>query len=164
MTSLNINQIKRYLPHRYPFLLVDAVDEVVPNESIRARKSVSVNEPFFAGHFPGNPVMPGVLQIEAMAQAGALLAAVSGARLDPDNAVYVTGITDCRFKRPVVPGDVLELRAAISKRKLSVWKLACEARVNGAVASSAVITATTARAPGATQTPDGFPEPGFGSE
>lgn len=161
MTALNINQIKSYLPHRHPFLFVDVVDEVVPNESIRARKAVSVNETFFNGHFPGNPVMPGVLQIEAMAQAGALLAAVSGAKLDRENAVYVTGITDCKFKRPVVPGDVLQLTATVLKKKMSIWKLSCEVHVSGKLASAAVITATTAPAASPSRLPDHFPAPGF---
>lgn len=161
MTSLSINQIKRYLPHRYPFLLVDRVDEVAAGESIRARKAVSVNETFFNGHFPGNPVMPGVLQLEAMAQTGALLAVASGAKIDAENAIYVTGFDDCKFRRPVVPGDVLVLTATILKRKLSIWKLSCEAHVDGKLASSAVITATSAPVASSTETPDGWPEFGF---
>jgi 3-hydroxyacyl-[acyl-carrier-protein] dehydratase len=161
MTSLNINQIKRYLPHRQPFLLVDRVDEVVPNASIIARKAVSVNETFFNGHFPGNPVMPGVLQLEAMAQAGALLAVASGAKIDAEHAIYVTGFDDCKFKKPVVPGDTLVLKAKILKKKLSIWKLACEAHVDGKLASMATITATTGPSASADDQPDGWPDFGF---
>jgi len=161
MTTLNINQIKRYLPHRQPFLLVDRVDEVVPGESIRARKSISVNEAFFNGHFPGNPVMPGVLQLEAMAQAGALLAVASGAKIDEENSIYVTGFTDCKFRRPVVPGDLLVLTATILKRKLSIWKLSCEALVDDKMVSCAVITATTGPVASTADQPEGWPEFGF---
>lgn len=161
MTALNINQIKRYLPHRYPFLLVDRVDEVVANESIRARKAISVNETFFNGHFPGNPVMPGVLQLEAMAQAGALLAVASGAKIDAESSIYVTGFTDCKFKKPVVPGDTLILTATVLKKKLSIWKLSCEAHVDGKLVSCAVITATTGPVASAAEQPEGWPEFGF---
>ncbi len=161
MTTLNINQIKRYLPHRQPFLLVDRVDEVVPNESIVARKAISVNEAFFNGHFPGNPVMPGVLQLEAMAQAAALLAVTSGATIDRKNSIYVTGFDGCKFRRPVVPGDVLVLTAKILKRRLSLWKLSCEAHVDGVMASCAVITATSGPSASTDDRPDGLPEFGF---
>ncbi|MEQ9498121.1 MAG: 3-hydroxyacyl-ACP dehydratase FabZ [Deltaproteobacteria bacterium] len=143
MTLLNLSQIKQYLPHRYPFLFVDSVEELVPNEYIIAKKGVTGNEDFFNGHFPGNPVMPGVLQIEAMGQAGALLAIMSGAKLDEETSIYVTSITDCRFKKPVVPGDMLELRSKVIRQRMGVWKLGCEVRVRGDIASMATVTATS---------------------
>jgi 3-hydroxyacyl-[acyl-carrier-protein] dehydratase len=143
-TRLNINQIMQYLPHRYPFLLIDAVDDVVPGEMISAHKNVTVNEQFFLGHFPDNPVVPGVIQIEAMGQTGALLALLSGAELDDTKSIYVTSITDCKFRRPIIPGDVMEMSAKVLRHRLGMWKLACETKVRGEAASSAVITATTA--------------------
>jgi 3-hydroxyacyl-[acyl-carrier-protein] dehydratase len=165
MTLMNINQIKQYLPHRYPFLFVDAVDELVPGEYIKARKSVTANEEVFMGHFPGNPVLPGVIQIEAMAQTGCLLAIMSGAKIDKENSVYVANIDDCKFRRPVLPGDVLQLSSSIIRHKMRLWKLSCEARVGDQLASSAVITATTsAVATQADALPDHFPRPGFSSD
>ncbi len=161
MTVLDINQIQRFLPHRYPFLFVDAVDEVVPNESIRARKAVTANEAFFQGHFPGNPVMPGVLQIEAMGQAGALLAILSGAEVGEGRSIYVASITDCRFKKPVVPGDLLELRAKVIRYRLGTWKLGCEVWVGGELASMATVTATAAPAASKKEVPAGLPPPKF---
>lgn len=156
---LNINQIMQYLPHRYPFLFIDAVDEVIPNESIRARKNVTVNEALFNGHFPGNPVVPGVIQIEAMGQTGALLALLSGAQLDENKSIYVTAITDCRFRRPVIPGDVMELHSKVVKHKMGMWKLACETRIGGELASEALITATTAPKVQPPPLPASFPPP-----
>lgn len=162
MTSLNLEQIKKYLPHRYPFLFVDFVEELVPGEYIVARKGVTGNEDFFNGHFPGNPVMPGVLQIEAMGQAGALLAIMSGAKIDSETSIYVTSITDCRFKKPVVPGDMLELRSHVIRHKMGVWKLGCEVRVGGATASMATVTATSGPMVKAPDLPANFPAPQFG--
>ena len=159
MSILNINQIMQYLPHRYPFLFIDVVDEVVIGESIRARKNVTVNEAMFNGHFPDNPVVPGVIQIEAMGQTGALLALLSGAKLDDEKSIYVTAINDCRFRRPVIPGDVMELGAKVVAKKLGMWKLACETRVGGELASAAVITATTAPKVKPPPLPAGFPPP-----
>lgn len=159
MSLLNINQIMQYLPHRYPFLFIDAVDEVVAGESIRARKNVSVNEAIFNGHFPGNPVVPGVIQIEAMGQTGALLALLSGAKLDDEKSIYVTAITDCRFRRPIIPGDVMLLHARVTGRKMGMWKFACETRVGAELASEAVITATTAPKVKPPALPAGFPPP-----
>jgi 3-hydroxyacyl-[acyl-carrier-protein] dehydratase len=160
-TKLNINQIKRYLPHRYPFLFVDVVDDVVPGEWIRCRKAVSVNEGLFTGHFPGNPVLPGVIQIEAMSQAGALLAIMSGAQVNQERSVYVTAITDCRFRRPVVPGDMLDLRARVLRYRLGTWKLGCEVWVGDVMASMATVTATSAPVASETTMPEGLPEPAF---
>ncbi|MEM7675120.1 MAG: 3-hydroxyacyl-ACP dehydratase FabZ [Myxococcota bacterium] len=161
MIKLNLNQIKQYIPHRYPFLLVDAVDELVVNEYIKARKAVSANEAFFQGHFPANPVMPGVLQIEAMGQAGAILVIASGAKIDAETSIYVTGITDCKFKRMVVPGDVMTLTSRIEKYRLGIYKLACEVYVGDELASSARVTATTGPAPKAPELPDTLPKPIF---
>lgn len=161
MTALNLHQIKQYLPHRFPFLMVDAVDEVVLGESIVARKAVTGNEAFFNGHFPGNPVVPGVLQIEAMGQAGVLLAILSGAKVDHEHTMYVTTITECRFRRPVVPGDVMELRAKVLKKKLGTWKLECEVWVAGQAVSSASVTATSGPKAKAPTLPESFPAPIF---
>lgn len=158
-TSLNINQIMMYLPHRYPFLFVDAVDDLVPNESIRGHKAVTINEQIFNGHFPGNPVVPGVVQIEAMGQIGALLAVLSGAELDSGRSIYVASITDCRFRKPIIPGDVMELSAKVMKQRLGMWKLACATHVRGELASEAVITATTGPKVAAPPLPPGLPKP-----
>jgi 3-hydroxyacyl-[acyl-carrier-protein] dehydratase len=162
MTQLNLVQIKQYLPHRYPFLFVDAVDEVVPGELIRARKAVTGNEAFFQGHFPDNPVLPGVLQIEAMGQAGALLAILSGAQVGEGRSIYVAGITDCRFKRPVVPGDVMILTARVLKYRLGTYKLGCEIHVDGERVSEATVTATSGPVASRPALPAGLPAPSFG--
>lgn len=159
--TLNINQIKRYLPHRYPFLFVDAVEDCVPNEWIRARKSVTGNEDFFNGHFPGNPVVPGVIQIESMGQAGALLAILSGAKVGGDRSIYVATIEGCRFRKPIVPGDVMMLHSKVLKQRLGLWKLACAVHVNGEVASEAVISATSGPRASDPALPDGLPKPMF---
>ena len=159
MIKLNLTQIKQYLPHRYPFLLVDAVDELVVNEYIKARKAVTANEAFFQGHFPSNPVLPGVLQIEAMGQAGALLAILSGANMSKDTSIYVTGLTDCKFKRMVVPGDLMILHARIEKYRLGMFKIACEVRVDGELASASRVTATTRASAEGARDPRGIAEP-----
>jgi 3-hydroxyacyl-[acyl-carrier-protein] dehydratase len=159
MTLLNLVQIQQYLPHRYPFLFVDAVDAVVPGESIRARKAVTGNEAFFEGHFPGNPVMPGVLQIEAMGQAGALLAILSGAQVGEGRSIYVASITDCRFKRPVVPGDLMVLGARVLKRRMGAWWLGCDVHVDGELASEATVVATSGPVASQPALPPGFPPP-----
>lgn len=164
MTVLNLSQIKGYLPHRYPFLLVDRVDEVELGKTIRATKAVSGNEPFFQGHFPGNPVVPGVLQIEAMGQAGVLLAILSGAKVDKDHTMYVSSITDCRFKRMVVPGDVMQLSAEVLKRKMGTWKILCQVHVEGQLASTATVTATSGPKAPQPALPSDFPPAIFGDE
>lgn len=164
MTVLTLEQIKGYLPHRYPFLLVDRVDEVVLKERITATKAVSGNEAFFQGHFPNNPVVPGVLQIEAMGQAGVLLAILSGAKVDADHTMYVSSITDCRFKRMVVPGDVMTLTAQVVKQKMRTWKLDCQVHIDGTLASTASVTATSGPKQQAPELPADFPPPIFGGE
>jgi 3-hydroxyacyl-[acyl-carrier-protein] dehydratase len=140
----DIKQILTALPHRYPFLLVDRVVEVVQGESIHAIKCVSINEPFFQGHFPGEPVMPGVLQLEALAQAGALLAEGVKPFDASKKVIYLLGFDAVRFRRVVTPGDKLELHVKVLKRKGPIWKLAGEAKVDGEIAAEAEILATIA--------------------
>ncbi len=137
---MDVNEIREYLPHRYPFLLVDRVLELVPGESIVALKNVTVNEPFFNGHFPGHPVMPGVLIIEAMAQAAGILGFKTMNKKPEDGSIYYfVGSDKLRFKRPVVPGDQLKLEATIMSEKRGIWKFAVKATVDGAIVSSATI-------------------------
>jgi 3-hydroxyacyl-[acyl-carrier-protein] dehydratase len=128
------------LPHRYPFLLVDRVIECVPGKRIEAIKNVTVNEPFFPGHFPGNPVMPGVIILEALAQAAGILAfKTAGVVPDEKSRFYFVGIDDARFRRPVVPGDRLVLRATLERAIRGIWKFATLAEVDGEVAASATM-------------------------
>jgi len=138
---LDIREIERILPHRYPFLLVDGVDEL-GEDRIVARKLVSRNEPHFEGHFPGHPVMPGVLIIEALAQAGALLAAhLVG--FNPDtHVIYFMAIDKAKFRKPVVPGDVLTLDVVPLRKGGAIWKLRGEAKVDGAVVAEAELMAS----------------------
>ena len=133
---MDILEILDYLPHRYPFLLVDRVVELVPGERIVALKNVTMNEPFFPGHFPHHPVMPGVLIVEAMAQAAALLSFKShGVKPDENQVVYFAGIDNARFKRPVVPGDQLHLEATITQAKRGIYKYRAVARVGEQLAA-----------------------------
>ena len=135
-----VTEIMKLIPHRYPFLLVDRVLAYEKDASLTAIKNVTVNEPFFEGHFPGQPVMPGVLILEAMAQAGALLLALSREGLD--NKLFMfTGINNAKFRRPVVPGDQLTLVCSDVKRKLSLWRMHGRATVNGELACEAELTA-----------------------
>jgi len=143
MSVLNIHQILKCLPHRYPLLLVDRVLEMEPHQRIRALKNVSINEPFFVGHFPHRPVMPGVLTLEALAQASALLAFVSaGSSVEPDSVVYFVGIDGARFKRPVEPGDQLILDATIDRVKAGIYKFKTRASVDGETAVEAELMCT----------------------
>jgi len=130
--SLDILAILEYLPHRYPFLLVDRVLECRPGESIRALKNVTYNEPYFPGHFPTRPVMPGVIIIEALAQAAGILCFVT-ANVIPDERTrfYFVGIDKARFRRPVVPGDQLLLSAQLERSLKGIWKFATAASVDG---------------------------------
>jgi len=138
---MDIQKILSALPHRYPFLLVDRVVEVVKGERIHAYKNVTFNEGFFQGHFPGKPVMPGVLQLEALAQAGALLA-YEGAPFDPaQKVIYLMSFDAVKFRRPVVPGDRLDLYVRIERQKGAIWRLAGEAKVDGQPASEAQMMA-----------------------
>ncbi|KXS39690.1 3-hydroxyacyl-ACP dehydratase FabZ [Modicisalibacter tunisiensis] len=137
---MDINEIREYLPHRYPFLLVDRVVELELGESIVARKNVSINEPFFNGHFPHHPIMPGVLIIEAMAQACGILGFKTVNKLPADGYVYyLVGSDNVRFKRPVMPGDQLRLEARVVRAKRGIWKFECSATVDGEVACEAEI-------------------------
>ena len=143
MTTMDIHQILKKLPHRYPLLLVDRVLEVEKGQRIRAIKNVTINEPFFNGHFPKRPVMPGVLMIEALAQASALLAFETLGQSPDDNTVYYfAGIDNARFKRPVEPGDQLVLEATLERMKASVFKFKARALVGDEVAVEADLTCT----------------------
>jgi len=137
---MDVKEIREYLPHRYPFLLVDRVTELNLGESIVAYKNVTINEPFFNGHFPDHPVMPGVLIIEAMAQAAGILGFKTMDKTPQDGSIYYfVGSDKLRFKRPVVPGDRLQLEASIVSEKRGIWKFDCRATVDGALAASTTI-------------------------
>jgi 3-hydroxyacyl-[acyl-carrier-protein] dehydratase len=140
---LDIHKILKKLPHRYPILLVDRVLELEKNVRIKALKNVTINEPFFMGHFPARPVMPGVLMLEALAQAAALLSFES-LEIDPgdDTVVYFVGIDGARFKRPVEPGDQLILEASIERAKAGIYKYKTRASVAGETAVEAELMCT----------------------
>ena len=130
---MDINEIQEYLPHRYPFLLVDRVVELdLEGKRILAYKNVSMNEPFFTGHFPGHSIMPGVLIIEAMAQAAGLLGfKMMNTKAEDGTLYYFVGSDKLRFRQPVVPGDQLQLEATYLSNKRGIWKFACRAMVDG---------------------------------
>lgn len=143
MTQMDIRQILDCLPHRYPFLLVDRVLDVVPGERIRALKNVTINEPFFPGHYPHHPVMPGVLVIEALAQAAGILSyKTMGSRSDENSVYYFVGIDGARFKRPVGPGDQLLLDVSILLNKRGIWKFSGQASVDGQTVAEAELMCT----------------------
>ena len=146
MTDLNnnclmdISEIREHLPHRYPFLLVDRVLELVPGESILAYKNLSINEPYFDGHFPDNPVFPGVLLLEAMAQAAGILGFKTMEKTPADGSIYMfVGADNLRFKRPCVPGDCVHLHAQIVGEKRGIWKFDVQSTVEGQRCASATI-------------------------
>lgn len=137
---MDINEVKTYLPHRYPFLFVDRVTSVEAGESIVGYKNISFNESFFEGHFPGAPIMPGVLILEAMAQISGILGFVTTNKKPSDNLIhYFAGSDKVRFKRPVIPGDQLVLESKLVSAKHSIWKFNCRALVDGEVACVAEI-------------------------
>jgi 3-hydroxyacyl-[acyl-carrier-protein] dehydratase len=139
---MDIQEIQQLLPHRYPFLLVDRVVEIVPGQKLVAYKNVTMNEDFFNGHFPGHPVMPGVLILEALAQAMAILA-YKTENMDPKNMVtYLMGVDGARFRKPVVPGDRLQLNIEVIRHKGAIWKTKGTATVDGVKVAEGEFLAT----------------------
>lgn len=143
MALLDITQVKNYLPHRYPFLLIDRVLEAEPETRLVALKNVTINEEFFNGHFPSKPVMPGVLVVEALAQSAAIMASYGRDDIDTKNRVYYfTGIDKARFKRPVEPGDQLIFEVELVRRIKNMWKVKGTAKIDGEIAASAELMFT----------------------
>jgi 3-hydroxyacyl-[acyl-carrier-protein] dehydratase len=141
--QMDINEITKLLPHRYPFLLIDRVLSMEPDKSIVALKNVTINEPFFPGHYPHFPVMPGVLIIEAMAQASALLSFKSmGVGSDDKSVYYFAGIDNARFRRPVGPGDQLIIKAALLRSSRGLFKFSATAEVDGQLVAEAELMCT----------------------
>ncbi|GAB1256758.1 3-hydroxyacyl-ACP dehydratase FabZ [Aurantivibrio plasticivorans] len=139
-SQMDVTEIRKYLPHRYPFLLVDRVVSLVKGESIVCYKNISVNEEVFNGHFPQAPIFPGVLIVEAMAQASGILGFKTLDKTPEDGSVYVlAGADDVRFKRQVVPGDQLMLEAKVVSEKRGIWKFECTASVDGQLAAKGTI-------------------------
>jgi len=152
MAEMDIHEVLAYLPQRYPVLMIDRVLECEPGKRILALKNVSSNEPYFQGHFPGRPVMPGVLILEAMAQAAAILGLRTlGTRPDPDTTYYYAGIDNARFKRPVEPGDQLLIEIVIQGSKRGIWKFGCTVKVGGVLVSEADILCAYRSTPAAGQ-------------
>ena len=145
--DLRIAEIMRILPHRYPFLLIDRVIEVDPDKRIVALKNVSINEPFFNGHFPGAPVMPGVLTIESMARAGAVLGLLEKNADLSQTLVYFMGIDEARFRRPIVPGDQMRIVVEVIRRKAIVWKMKGEVYVGSELAAEATLLSSIGQQP-----------------
>ena len=139
---MDLKQIQKFLPHRYPLLLVDRVVELVPDQKLRAYKNVTFNEEFFQGHFPGHPVMPGVLIVEALAQASGLLALQSVALQGSNKVMYLMSLDQVKFRKPVVPGDRLDLEITMLRQKRALVKVRGEAKVDGVVVAEAEIMAT----------------------
>jgi len=138
MNSMDIYEVMKHLPHRYPFLLIDRVLDYTAGEKLTAIKNVTVNEPFFPGHFPHRPVFPGVLMLEALAQATGILAFKTTEDLPSDDSLYYfVGIDSARFKKPVEPGDQLLMEVEVIKRKRDMWKFSAKASVDGKVVCSA---------------------------
>ena len=138
---MNIREVLEHLPHRYPFLFVDGVVTLEPGKSIHAYKNVSINEAFFLGHFPGNPVMPGVLIIEALAQAAGILGFKTLGRKPSDGvAYYLAGVENARFRRPVLPGDRLDLHALLTTYRRKLVKFDCQAFVGEKLAATCSLT------------------------
>ncbi|MCR4300163.1 MAG: 3-hydroxyacyl-ACP dehydratase FabZ [Sulfuricaulis sp.] len=143
MNSLDIHEVLKYLPHRYPFLLIDRVLAFAKDKSLTAIKNVTINEPFFQGHFPNRPVMPGVLMIEAMAQACAILSFKSMDKLPTKNSVfYFVGINKARFKRPVEPGEQLVINVSIKRQMKGIWQFESSAKVGDELCCTAELMCT----------------------
>ncbi len=139
---LDINEIMQILPHRFPFLLVDRITEMEPGKRIVGLKNVTINEPFFPGHFPGHPVMPGVLIIEAMAQVGGILAYLSSDEATRNKVTYFMGIDNARFRKPVTPGDQLRLELAVTMNRRGIWGFNGKAFVADKLVAEADLMAT----------------------
>ena len=148
---IDVREIMKIMPHRYPFLLVDRIESLKEGEEIVGIKNVTINEPFFAGHFPGNPIMPGVLIIEAMAQVGGVLAFHSSPKEWAGSLVYFMGIDKVRFRKPVVPGDQLRLKLTTIRQKQKVFKMRGEAYVEDTLVAEAELMAAIER--GRNETP-----------
>ncbi len=143
MSTMNIHEILKYLPHRYPLLLVDKVISYEAGKDIVALKNVSINEPFFSGHFPHYPIMPGVLIVEALAQAAAILTLRTEDTVNKENTVYYfVGIDGVRFKKPVMAGDQLILKVAIARQIKGLWKFSARAEVDGQLVTEAKLMCT----------------------
>lgn len=140
-SAVDIERIMQMIPHRYPFLLVDKVINIVKDESAVGIKNVTVNEPFFVGHFPTKPIMPGVLIIESMAQTSALLVVETLGKATEGKLVYFMSVDEARFRKPVLPGDVLEIHVQKIKSRGNVWKFICEAHTANGKAAEAIISA-----------------------
>lgn len=138
---INLEQIMELIPHRHPMLLVDKVIQLEPGKDITALKNVTYNEPFFLGHFPKRPVMPGVLIVESMAQTSAVLVVKTVGDEIAGRLVYFMSIDEARFRKPVVPGDTMHIHAAVLQNRKNVWKFKCEATVHGDKVAEATITA-----------------------
>lgn len=141
-TDIDINRIMRLIPHRYPFLLIDKVTDLIPDVSATGIKNVTYNEPFFQGHFPGHPIMPGVMIIEAMAQTAAVMVMETLKRTaDQGIVVYFMSVDEARFRKPVVPGDTLHIHVAKRQHRGAVWKFEGQAKVGDVLNAEAVFTA-----------------------
>lgn len=143
MNSMDINEVLSYLPQRYPFLMIDRVVDYAPGEFLTGIKNVTFNEPYFVGHFPQRPIMPGVLILESLAQATGILAFKTGEQPpDQDSLYYFVGIDDARFKRPVEPGDQMRLEVRLQKNRRGIWVFSGEAMVEDRLAASATLMCT----------------------
>jgi 3-hydroxyacyl-[acyl-carrier-protein] dehydratase len=142
--DLDVLQIMELIPHRYPFLMIERLTEIVPHESAVGVKNVSINEPHFQGHFPSRPIMPGMLIIESMAQTAASLVMYSLGLTRQGRLVYFMSLEEARFRRPVVPGDTLRIHVQKQRRRGNVWRFAGEARVDGNLVAEAIYTAMIA--------------------